>query len=83
MQFCVQAQLPAPKTRLPREKPVPEDKALTRWEKFALERGIRKRKKDRMAWDEAAQEWRPAWGYKVREAPRRLYFCANRHLSSH
>lgn len=58
------AELPERTTRLPRWKPVPKPKPMTRWEKFAQEKGIEKRKKSRMIWDEAAQEWRPRWGYK-------------------
>lgn len=32
--------LPAPKINLPREKPIPKEKPLTKWEKFRLERGM-------------------------------------------
>jgi regulator of ribosome biosynthesis len=58
------AELPAPTTVLPREKPVPKPKPLTRWEQFAKEKGIQKKKKDRMVFDETTKEWRPQWGYK-------------------
>lgn len=58
--------LPEPETRLPRAKPVPKAKPLTRWQQFALAKGITKKKKDRMVWDEAAGEFKPRWGYKVR-----------------
>ena len=44
--------LPAPTTRLPREKPVPKEKQLTKWEKYAKEKGITKRKKTKSVWDE-------------------------------
>ena len=52
-------------TVLPREKRIPEEKAKTKWEKFAEEKGIlnKKRKRDRMIWDEKYQEWRPRYGY--------------------
>lgn len=56
--------LPEGTTRLPREKRIPEPKAETKWEKFAKEKGILKRKRERMVWDETFQEWRPSWGYK-------------------
>lgn len=46
-----------------REKPIPQPKKETRWEKFAKEKGITKKKKSRMMWDEASQEWKPRWGY--------------------
>lgn len=38
---------------------------MTRWQKFALEKGITKRKRERMVFDEQAKEWRPRYGYKV------------------
>jgi hypothetical protein len=47
-----------------REKPIPQPKKETKWEKFAREKGIKKKKKDRMIWDEPEQEWRPRWGFK-------------------
>lgn len=58
------AQLPTPNTLLPREKPVPKPKEETVWEKFAKTKGIVKKKKDRMVFDETHDEWRPRWGYK-------------------
>ena len=58
------AALPEPRTMLPREKPLPKPKALTRWERFAKEKGITKKKKLRKVWDDQAQDWIPAWGYK-------------------
>lgn len=60
----VYAMLPAPTTRIPREKPIPKEKPKTRWEKFAEVKGIAKRKKERMVYDEEAKEYRPVWGYK-------------------
>jgi len=56
--------LPPPTDHCPREKPVPVPRAETRWEKFAKERGIQKRKRERMVWDEDTQTWRPRYGYK-------------------
>lgn len=44
--------LPTPTTRLPRAKPAPKAKQLTKWEKYAQEKGITKRKKTRAEWDE-------------------------------
>lgn len=62
--------LPPPRTRLPREKPLPinKDKALTRWEKFAQRKNIRKKQRNPhenkvLEWDESRQEWRKRWGY--------------------
>eukprot|EP00730_Choanoeca_flexa_P001671 TRINITY_DN10739_c0_g1_i6.p1 TRINITY_DN10739_c0_g1~~TRINITY_DN10739_c0_g1_i6.p1 ORF type:complete len:348 (+),score=88.63 TRINITY_DN10739_c0_g1_i6:136-1179(+) len=57
------AMLPTPTTRLPREKPVPESMPKTKWEQFAEMKGIQKKKKSRMVFDEATQEWKPRWGY--------------------
>ena len=47
--------LPPPTTRIPRAKPVPKAKQLTKWEKFAKEKGITTRKKSRVEWDEELQ----------------------------
>ncbi|XP_062836391.1 ribosome biogenesis regulatory protein homolog [Anolis carolinensis] len=62
----VVARLPEPCTRLPREKPLPKPKPLTRWEQFARLKGIRPNRKKRgsLVWDEAAKEWRRRWGYR-------------------
>eukprot|EP00452_MALV-II_sp_L67-6_P000166 gene166-39_t len=58
--------LEAPKStfRVPREKPVPTEKAMTRWERFAQEKGIKKKKRSRLVWDEITKDWVPRWGYK-------------------
>jgi regulator of ribosome biosynthesis len=48
---------------LPRYRPVPVKKQQTRWEKFANEKGIQNRKRDRMVWDEQSQSMKPRWGY--------------------
>ncbi|XP_045214086.1 ribosome biogenesis regulatory protein homolog [Mercenaria mercenaria] len=60
----VAAQLPDPKTLIPREKPVPKVKQLTKWEKYAKLKGIQNKKKSRKAWDEESQSYKPRWGYK-------------------
>lgn len=49
---------------MPREKRVPEPKPLTRWEKFAKEKNIKNKKRERMVFDEATGEYRPRFGYK-------------------
>jgi len=44
--------LPAPRVVLPREKPIPKEKAMTKWEKFRIEKGIQaKAKRSRMVFD--------------------------------
>ena len=45
-------ELPAEVLDIPREKPLPKPKPLTRWEKFAQEKGITKRKRSQMVYDE-------------------------------
>ncbi|CAL1546434.1 unnamed protein product [Lymnaea stagnalis] len=56
--------LPEIKTWLPREKPVPKKKAVTKWQEYAKVKGILNTKKSRMVWDEASKEYKPRWGYK-------------------
>ncbi|OCT74783.1 hypothetical protein XELAEV_18033771mg [Xenopus laevis] len=64
LQEAIVAKLPEPATRLPREKPVPKPRAPTRWEEFAKLKGIQKKKKTNLMWDEVNKEWRRRWGYK-------------------
>ncbi|XP_026216925.1 ribosome biogenesis regulatory protein homolog [Anabas testudineus] len=61
---AIVARLPEPTTPLPREKPPPKPKAPTKWEQFAKLKGIQKKKKTNLVWDENAKEWRRRWGYK-------------------
>lgn len=56
--------LPPPSTRLPREKPVPKPREPTTWEKFAKLKGIHKRKKEKIAYDEQSGQWKRTFGYK-------------------
>ncbi|KAM4544391.1 ribosome biogenesis regulatory protein homolog [Fundulus diaphanus] len=58
------AKLPEQSTRLPREKPPPKRRPPTKWEQFAKLKGIQKKKKTNLVWDDAAKEWRRRWGYK-------------------
>jgi regulator of ribosome biosynthesis len=58
------ATLPAPKTALPRALPVPKPKPLTKWQQFAAKKGIVKRKRSKLVYDDAAGEWRRRHGYK-------------------
>jgi regulator of ribosome biosynthesis len=58
------ATLPREEMRFPREKRIPEPKPETKWAKFAKEKGITKKKKERMVFDEEQQEFRPRYGYK-------------------
>lgn len=56
--------LPKPLTVLPREKPIPTAKPLTRWEQFAKVKGIKKQKRSSKVFDDASQEWKPRHGSK-------------------
>jgi len=65
----VVAKFPAPAFKLPREKPLPAPKQLTKWEKYAKEKGIvKKKKKDRVVWDDVVKKWVPQFGYKKKQA---------------
>lgn len=48
---CIVAKLPVPSFVLPRSKKCPQPKPMTKWEKFAQEKGIRKTKKDKKVFD--------------------------------
>jgi regulator of ribosome biosynthesis len=55
--------LPEGSTLLPRSLPIPKrDDNMTKWEKFAKEKGIEKRKKGRMIWSDEFQKYLPRWG---------------------
>lgn len=55
--------LPKPTTILPRFKPVPKPKPLTRWEQYRNEKGLAPRqKRSRMIYSELAKDWVPRWG---------------------
>jgi regulator of ribosome biosynthesis len=55
--------LPKPVTILPRAKPIPKPKPLTKWEKYRIEKGLQaKEKRSRMVYSELASDWVPRWG---------------------
>jgi regulator of ribosome biosynthesis len=56
--------LPSEEFRLPRSKKIHEADPETKWEKFAREKGIKNKKRERMLFDESAQEYKPRFGYK-------------------
>jgi len=58
------AKLPKPTFLLPREKPVPKAKPLTKWQTYAKDKGITKRKKTKLVWDEIVNAWVPRFGYR-------------------
>merc|ERR1712055_522025 len=63
---AVIAKFPPPTHKLPREKPAPKPKPMTKWEKYAKDKGIdKKKKKDRLVWDDVVSKWVPQFGYKM------------------
>ncbi|PSR82738.1 ribosome biogenesis regulatory protein [Coniella lustricola] len=59
--------LPQTSTLLPREKPLPAAKALTKWEQFAKRKGIAPKTKEQrknLVYNESRGEWEKKWGYK-------------------
>ncbi|CAG9863544.1 unnamed protein product [Phyllotreta striolata] len=61
---AIVVKLPIQKTRLPRMKPIPKPRPLTRWEEFAKAKGIVKKKKAKLSWDEHLKKWIPLYGFK-------------------
>ena len=60
---------------LPRAMSLPKANVATRWEKFSADRGISKKKRSRMVWDETSKDWVPRWGSNWKSpltAPRTL-----------
>ncbi|GFX36397.1 ribosome biogenesis regulatory protein homolog [Trichonephila clavipes] len=57
------ATLPRPKIAIPREKPLPKPKSLTKWQKFAQTKGISRKDNDRKVWDPISEDWKPSYGY--------------------
>ncbi|XP_022114034.2 ribosome biogenesis regulatory protein homolog [Pieris rapae] len=61
---AIVVRLPQPTTVIPRAKPVPKPKPLTKWQEFAKAKGITKTKKSKLEWDEQLQKWVPLYGFK-------------------
>lgn len=55
--------LPPPTSKLPRAKPIPQPRLPTNWEQFAQKKGIQKRKRSSLAFDEGQQTWKRRYGY--------------------
>ncbi|GAA0153458.1 ribosomal protein [Lithospermum erythrorhizon] len=55
--------LPPATTKLPREKPLPKPAPPTKWEVFAQKKGIQKKKKDKVVFDEETGKWKRRHGY--------------------
>jgi regulator of ribosome biosynthesis len=54
--------LPDIKTAFPRHKKIPEAKKLTKWEKYAQEKGFENKKRSRRVFDEITKTYVPRWG---------------------
>jgi regulator of ribosome biosynthesis len=54
--------LPEIKTAFPRHKRIPEAKKLTKWEKYAQEKGYENKKRSRRVFDEITKTYVPRWG---------------------
>ncbi|TRX97628.1 hypothetical protein FHL15_001383 [Xylaria flabelliformis] len=57
-----------PSTALPREKPLPQLKAPTKWEQFAAKRGIKPKTREQrrmksQKFNEATGQWEKTWGF--------------------
>lgn len=68
------AALPRPTTQVPRYQRLPSvRKAKTKWQEFAEEKGIQKRKRSKLVWDEGEQDWKRRHGYgkanDIRDTP--------------
>lgn len=59
--------LPPPVTLFPRSRKLPEEKKETKWEKFAKEKGIKKRKRAGMAYDSTLKTQVARWGKKSKK----------------
>ena len=56
-------ELPKSKLALPRLLKFDNTKIMTKWEKFAQEKGIKKvKKRSRLIWSEEVKDWVPRWG---------------------
>ncbi|KAL7092092.1 hypothetical protein ACP275_12G144300 [Erythranthe tilingii] len=56
-------ELPAPSTKLPREKPIPRPTPPTTWEKFAQKKGIQHKNKEKLVFDDVTESWKRRYGY--------------------
>ena len=59
--------LPAPEEVFPRSRKLPEVKKETKWQKFAKEKGIKKRKRTGMSYDPTLKQQVARWGRKSKK----------------
>ncbi|XP_043508009.1 ribosome biogenesis regulatory protein homolog [Frieseomelitta varia] len=62
------AKLPKQEFILPRARQIPKARPLTKWQQFAKEKGIKRKNKPKVKWDEELQKWIPTFGYKRNKA---------------
>ncbi|KAJ8875013.1 hypothetical protein PR048_022903 [Dryococelus australis] len=68
MDDAIVVRLPPASTILPRENRIPKPKPLTKWQRFAREKGIQRKKKGKLTWDDALKKWVPNYGYRKAKA---------------
>lgn len=56
--------LPPGEAIFPRSRRIPKKREPTKWEKFAKEKGIQKKKRSGKVFDEQTQQYLPRWGSK-------------------
>lgn len=61
---AIVVKLPPSNTVLPRAQHVPKPKPPTKWQQFAKLKGIDKKKKSKLKWDDQLRKWIPLYGYK-------------------
>ena len=55
-------ELPPSNTLFPRFRKTPSKPIKTKWEAFADSRGIKKKRKEKLVFDKASNQWLPAYG---------------------
>uniref|UniRef100_A0A0N5AMH1 Ribosome biogenesis regulatory protein n=1 Tax=Syphacia muris TaxID=451379 RepID=A0A0N5AMH1_9BILA len=60
---AVVVKLPPVAFRLPREKVIPKERPMTKWEQYAQAKGIKKRKRSSKVYDPVSNEWKARYGY--------------------
>ena len=66
----------------PRSKAIPKAKPKTRWEKFATKKGIVKKKKSHLVYNERRKEWVPRFGGRVLDETRGRLVCRTKLINS-
>lgn len=61
---AIVVKLPPATFILPRSRHVPKPKPLTKWQEFAKSKGIDKKKKSKLKWDDQLQKWVPLYGFQ-------------------